>query len=228
MFFFSGSDFLQMQSSALVFFSLTIAGLVLVSGCTQGTTPAATTTPLPAAGSDLRALALVPADLPACFSLTSEQVKTPGDVGRLANDLGWQAGYAVTFTCPSADKGEPTVILHSLAVYPAENMPVIAAMVDMQDRSTPGLVYENLTFPGREAEMRGFYGRTGNMEAGNVSAGDYLINGGEAGSGTTSRNDIAEIVISRDTTFEVLRMSGPVTNATLLSDLAKTVLFKIP
>ena len=114
-----------MQIPAPLLFAFIITGMILTAGCTQGTAPAATATPLPAAAPDLRALALDPADLPACFSLTNEQVKTPDNVGSLARDLGWQAGYAVTFTCPGNGTGEPTVILHSLAVYPAKNMPAI-------------------------------------------------------------------------------------------------------
>jgi len=216
-----------MQFPAPLLFAFIITGMILNAGCTQGTAPAVTAIPLPAA-TDLRALALDPADLPACFSITGEQVKTPDNVGALAKDLGWQAGYAVTFTCPGNGTGEPTEILHSLAVYPAKNMPAIVAMVDSQDRSGSGFVYENLTFSGREAEMRGFYGRAKSMEAGNASAGAYLVSGGQAGSGTTPRNYMAEIIISRGTTFEVLRMSGPMTNATLLGDIARTALLKVP
>jgi hypothetical protein len=218
-----------MQIPAPLFLAFVITGMILTTGCTQGTAPAVTATPVPAAAPDLRALALDPADLPACFSLSEEQVKTPGDVGSLARDLGWQEGYVVTFTCPAQGTGEPTVILHSLAVYPVNNIPGIVAMVDSQDRSGSGLVYENLTFPGREAEMRGFYGRAGSGKAGNASTGSSPVTGAQAGSGnrTTTRSDMAEIIISRGTTFEVLRMNGPMTNATLLGELARAALAKV-
>lgn len=219
---------LQMQIPATLLFAFVITGLALAAGCIQGEAPAVTAAPSPAAVPDLRAIALGPADLPACFSLSEEQFKTYNDVGNLARDLGWQAGYAVTFTCPATDAGGTSTILHSIAVYPASNIHAIVTMVDSQDRSGAGYVFEDLTFPGRETEMRGFYGRAGSMGAGNESSGSYLISGGPAGSGTTPPNDMAEIIISRGRTFEVVRMSGPMTNATLLSEIAGIALSKIP
>jgi hypothetical protein len=208
-----------MQSPAPLLFSLVIAGLVLFSGCTQDTSLPATAAPLPVNSGDLRALALMPSDLPPCFGLSAEQVKTFDDVGPLARDLGWEAGYAATFTCPAEENGEPTVILHSLAVYPAVNIPAVVSMVDMQDRSDPGLVYGNLTFS--DTGMRGFYGRNNSGTPGNIS-------GGQAGTGPIPRNEVAEIIIWRGRTFEVLRMSGPMTNTTLLSALARAALSKVP
>ena len=132
---------------------------VLAAGCTQGTGPAAPATPVPVTGPSLQDLALKPSEVPACFSLTDQHTKSSGDVGELAKDLGWQAGYEVTYTCP-ATGAEPTILVQSLAVYPAANMPGLASMVDKQDRSA-GFPYEDLTFPDQGSTMRGFYGKAG-------------------------------------------------------------------
>ena len=132
---------------------------VLAAGCTQGTGPAAPATPVPVPGPGLQDLALKPSEVPACFSLTDQHTKSSGDVGQLAKDLGWQAGYEVMYTCP-ATGAEPTILVQSLAVYPAGNMHGLASMVDKQDRSA-GFSYEDLTFPGQGSTMSGFYGKAG-------------------------------------------------------------------
>jgi hypothetical protein len=207
---------------------LILAGItVFAAGCTQGTGPVLPATPPSVATPHLKDLTISPADIPACFSLAEQSVKTAGDVGKLAKDLGWQAGYEVTYTCPVQGL-EPTVIVHSLAVYPAENIPGIASMVDQQDRSA-GLVYENLSFPDQGIAMRGFYGKAGGEQVSNGSPGDYLVSGGHdvPEQNTGSGSDGAEIIFYRGTSFEVLKMTGPGTNTTLLRDLAQKASAKL-
>jgi hypothetical protein len=205
-----------------------VLAVVLAAGCVQGTGPAAPATPAPVTGPGLQDLALRPSEVPACFSLTDQHVKISGEVGQLAKDLGWQSGYEVTYTCPGAG-AEPTVLVHSLAVYPAANMPGIASMVDKQDRSA-GFTYEDLAFPDPGTSLRGFYGKA-------VSAG---VSGSPAGTGqltgtgsipetnTLPGNDVAEVIFSKGTRFSVLKMTGPGTNATVLRDLAVVAYAKIP
>jgi hypothetical protein len=113
---------------------------VFAAGCTRDEGSSQPATPAHLATPPLRDLTISPADLPACFSPGEQKEKNSRDVGTLARDLGWQAGYVVTFICPS-ESGEPTEIVHSLAVYPAENMPGIASIVDKQDRSDGGRIY---------------------------------------------------------------------------------------
>ncbi|MFA5268900.1 MAG: hypothetical protein WC379_13090 [Methanoregula sp.] len=214
-------------SSSLVILILASA-VVFTAGCTQGTSPALPATPIPVITPDLPDLAITSADLPACFSLTEHQVKSSADVGELAKDLGWRAGYGVTYTCPS-EGPEPTVLLHSLAAYPAANMPGIATMVDNQDRPA-GYLYEDLTFPDRGITMRGFYLKAGSVQVSGASTGANLLTGRSksAQTDTVAGSSVAEIIFYRGTTFEVLRMTGPGTNATLLEDLALKASAKIP
>jgi hypothetical protein len=201
---------------------------VIVAGCTQGTGPALPAASAPVTTPDLHDLAVNPSDVPACFSLTDEGAKKPGDVGQLAKNLGWRAGYGVTYTCP-ANGTQTTVILQSLAIYPAENMPGIVSMVDKQDR-TAGYTFEDLSFTDQESSMRGFYRKANETQASGQSSGTYLVNGGREDPGTNaiSEGDVAEIIIYKGTIFEVLRMTGPGTNATILRDIAQKASAKIP
>ncbi len=217
-----------MQVPLRVIFLSLVATTVFIAGCTQGPGPVPVVIPAPVMDSPLQDLAISSADLPACFSLADQSVKSYADVGQLAKDLGWQAGYVATYTCP-AEGPDPTIIVHSLAVYPAHIMPGIASMVDEQDRTT-GFLYENLSFPVPGASMRGFYGKSGGIQGSGIAPGTYFVNGGHEGTeiytGTGGR--VAEIIFYRGNVFEVLKMTGPDTNVTLLRDLAQKASAQIP
>jgi hypothetical protein len=205
-----------------------IATTVLFAGCTQEPALVPVVTPAPVTSYPLKDLAISTADLPACFSLAEQNVKSYAEMGQLAKDLGWQAGYMATYAC-TADGPEPTIIVHSLAVYPENTMSGIASMVDEQDR-TSGLLYENLSFPDQGTPMRGFYGKSGEIQGSGISPGTYVVNGGHEGTEihTDTGGEVAEIIFYRGKVFEVLKMTGPETNVTLLRDLAQKVSAKIP
>lgn len=214
-------------SHSLIIVFLILAAAI-AAGCTQGTGTAAPEVTAPVMGPDLQDLSIRLSDVPACFSVSDQHTKTPGEVGQLAKELGWQAGYEVTYTCAEAGAG-PTVLVHSLAVYPAVNMPGIVSMVDKQDRAA-GFLYEDLEFPDKGSSLRGFYGIAG-ATAVTVSTGGT---GQLAGNGrvpeinANTRGDVAEIIISRGTYLSVLKMTGPGTNATILRDLALVAYARIP
>lgn len=214
-------------------FLVVLAAAVITAGCTHAPGPVAPAEPAPAApgavtASDLPSLALAPADLPACFSRTGEQVKTADDVGDLARQAGWQGGYEAVFSCPSAGSG-PTVIVHSLALYPAENVGGIAAMVDRQDRPA-GYVFGNISDPDRSFIVSGFSARFNSTEPSAASPGAFVLAGGRNGSAPApaSRGDFAEFIVFRGNVLEILKMTGPDTNATLLHGLARAAAQKIP
>jgi len=217
-----------MRLSSCIVILLLAGAVVFAAGCTQETSPARPATPVPLKTPDLPDLAITSSDLPACFSLEEHQVKSSADVGDLAKDLGWRAGYGVTYTCP-AEGTEPTVILHSLATYPAANMPGIATMVDKQDRPA-GYLSEDLSFPDQGITMRGFYREAGSVQVSGIPMGANLLTGESKNveTDTLAASSMAEIIIYRGTTFEVLRMTGPGTNATLLKGLALKASLKIP
>ncbi|WP_292346969.1 MULTISPECIES: hypothetical protein [unclassified Methanoregula] len=221
---------MRILSGSLIF--LLAAALVLTSGCTEAQRgPSATAgpvSPLPSGVPDLKALALSPAELPACFSLSDERVKSPDDVSDLAKNAGWEAGYEAVYTCPSAGSG-PTVIVHSLAVYPAVNVLNIAGMVDRQDRPQ-GYVFENISDPDQSFYVSGFSARFNASAVPAASSGSFLVAGGKniSAPASDSAGDFAEFIVFRKNVFEVLKMTGPGTNATLLHELARTAAQKIP
>jgi len=149
-------------------------------------------------------------------------------MGTLARDLGWQDGYMVTYSCP-AEGSDPTVIVQSLAVYPAWNMPGIAAMVDRQDRLDANRTYENLTFQDQGTSLRGFYGNATGAQDSGISPGNSVVSGGPdvPETNSVSGRDVAEIIFYRGTVFEVLKMTGPETNVTHLRNLAGKASAKI-
>jgi hypothetical protein len=207
---------------------LLIGTIVFTAGCTQGPGQAHPVTSVPVATPGLTDLALGGSEIPSCFSLTGQNVKSSGDVGNLAKELGWQAGYVATYSCPS-NGTQPTVIVQSLAVYPAANMPGIASMVEKQDRLA-GYTYEDMVFPDQGSAMRGFSGKWNETEPSGQSSGTYLVSSGreDPGPDTISQNEVAEVIFFRGTIFEVMRMTGPGTNVTVLRDMAQMAFAKIP
>lgn len=196
---------------------LVVTALLFCAGCTQA--PSARTPDLQGGVVDLRNLSLTPADLPSCFSLTGGRAKDAGDVGSRAKDLGWQAGYVVTYSCSEGEAG-PDIITHTLAVYPEGNIPGIVSMVDVQDRPS-GFSFENLSFPHKGAVFYGFYGNASRKPDSADSTGSFFSGNGRGGTaGNESGSDFAEIIFYRGTVFEVIRMSGPRINTTLLEELA--------
>jgi hypothetical protein len=219
---------LLMHSPSGLIIVILVFTAVLAAGCTQGTGPAAPATPVPVPGPGLQDLALKPSEIPACFSLTDQHTKSSGDVGQLAKDLGWQAGYEVMYTCP-ATGAEPTILVQSLAVYPAANMPGLASMVDKQDRSA-GFSYEDLTFPGQGSTMNGFYGKAGSagVPGSPEDTGHLTGTGSVPETNVVPGSDVAEVIFSKGTRFSVLKMTGPGTNATVVRDLALVAYAKLP
>lgn len=212
---------------------LVLAAAVIIAGCTQAPGPVAPAAPEPAVpgtvtAPDLPSLALAPADLPACFSRTGEQGKTADDVGDLARQAGWEGGYEAVFSCPSAGAG-PTVIVHSLALYPAGNVPGIAAMVDRQDRPA-GFLYANISDPDPGFFVSGFSARVNSTGPSAASRGAFVLAGGRnvSAPASASQGDFAEFIVFRGNVLEILKMTGPDTNATLLHGLARAAAQKIP
>jgi len=185
---------------------------VIGAGCTG---PAAPPSPPLSENTSLSSLALAPADLPPGFTLAESREKTPEDVGNLARDLGWNGGYGTRYVLAGPDPENVTTVLQSIAIYPGENVPAIAAMAESQDRAAFNQSGGNLTLPGLGTGSRGF------SVYNPPSSGP-----GAAANGTSPR--VAEIILTKGTIFEVLRMSGPGTDAATLVSIAQKAYAKIP
>jgi hypothetical protein len=142
--------------------------------------------------------------------------KTPDDVGSLARNLGWNGGYGISYVLPGPDPGNATTVIQSIAVYPEENIPAIAAMADRQDRAVFNQTAGNLSLQGLGANSHGF----------SVIVPPVPVSPDAVTSGTPQ--PVAEIIFSKGRIFEVLRMSGPGTDGAILQSLAAKAWEKIP
>jgi hypothetical protein len=199
--------------------SFLVCAAAVGTGCVSGTGQSVPATPfVPSATNNLSLLALAPAEVPAGFILAESREKKQDEVGGLAREIGWDGGYVIRYTRPEEESGNPTVILQSIAVYPEENLPAIIARVENQDRAGfnrtgPGLTLQNLG-----PDSRGFSAHM--LPAVSVP--------GNATGMSETEADVVEIIFSRGTVFEVIRMSGPGTDVAILKSLAETAYRKIP
>lgn len=212
----------------LIFLLLIPVAALCVAGCAQGTGIAPPSTAIPAVIPDLHDLVISPAEVPSCFALTDQHGKIPGDVGKFARELGWQAGYEITYTCPE-EGAESTVLMHTIAVYPPMNMPGLMSMVEVGDRPE-GFTFVELSFSENGLPMRGFYGKAPETMITSVSSGNPVVDSLREAPGKSTGNisSIAEIIFYRGSYFEVIRMTGPKTNTTTLETMARAAYAKIP
>jgi hypothetical protein len=211
-------------SRSLILVSL-LCSLLLAAGCTHSTP-----SPVPpAAGPVLADLALTPADLPPGFTLAESRAKNSSDVGTLARQLGWQGGYVVRYSGTSPDGGRQTAIVQSIAVYPAGTVPDIVTIVDKQDQSDTDLNYTEIRSGVPGDHGTGFYGRASApvlVKATNVNP---LVPGPENQDvETLAKDNIAEVIFSRGTTFEVISITGPGADVATVTALAQKAYAKIP
>jgi hypothetical protein len=207
-------------------FSILLIGLFLGAGCTQpGSIPSPGPVPAsPAQQLPLSAIALTTADAPAGYTLVESRVKTPGEVGKLAKDLGWQDGYIVKFSGIPGTGKNPTEITVNLVTYPAETAPRIVLMSQSIEMADNRQVVSRVPSPGLGNSSVGFTGKiSGN--AGGWQNTNPLIQ--ETGSVPATR-DMAEIIFSKGTTMEVLRMTGPGANYSVIKGLAETAYARVP
>ena len=211
--------------------ALLVCSVVLAAGCTRSS-PAmvpVTTGVSPAAGPVLADLALAPTDLPPGFTLVESRAKNSSDVGSLARDLGWQGGYVVRYTSISPAGGRQTVIVQSIATYPAGNIPGIVELADKQDRGDKDLTYTDIRTGVPGDHGAGFYGKASAPILVKPTNENPLVSGPENHDvETLTKNDIAEVIFSRGTTFEVISMTGPGADVAGVTALAGKAYAKIP
>jgi hypothetical protein len=209
-----------MHFSSYLIIPLLLMAVVSGAGCTSDNgrpLPVA----VPAVSSDLSPLLINSTEVPPDFTQTEKTAKKPADMGTLAKDLGWQGGFLVKYASPGQGTRSPTEIIQSIAIYPDKNIPAISAIVNMQDRSDSNLTYADLAVYNLGNNSRAFSGKEG---------GSVLLKSNEpsnAGNGNTNIT-IVEIIFSKGTTFEVMRMTGPESNTETLKGLAYKAYVKIP
>jgi hypothetical protein len=218
-----------MQCLRLLPVLLLLIAAIMLAGCTQGTGDKVATPPaVPSGSSDLSALTLVPGDVPQNYTLIESRAKKIADVGDLARELGYQDGYVTRFASSGENSSATTEIVQSIAVYPTKNISSLLALVEKQDRSDSDLNYTTLSGPGGDTGW-GFYGK---------APASVLVkptNQNPLSSGPASHDvqvlypkDTAELVFSRGSVFEVIRMTGPETDPVVLQEIAASAYRKLP
>jgi hypothetical protein len=203
-----------------------LTGMLLCAGCTQSAgTPGTDATP---AGSvpvlPLSALALTAADAPANYTLTESRVKAPGEVGSLAKELGWQDGYIVTFSSTPGTGEGPTEIVQNLVTYPASTIPSIVRISKTNEMNDQGLTTTLLPSPGLGNSSYAFSGTPSGMAAADQNNNPLV----QVSGSVPARQDMAEIIFSKGSTMEVLRMNGPGANYSVIRELAETAYARLP
>jgi hypothetical protein len=213
-----------MHCSRFLIGALLVAVLLAVAGCTTTSAPSVPAPATPAAVTPLSSLALTPSDIPVNYTVTGSREKNDTEVSRLALDLGWEAGYAVTCTNNTVTPYGQTKIVQTIARYPATSIPGIMALLPKQEQTDPDVDYTNITGPGI-GDISGGYVATphSQMVIKNADSTD------PASPLTMVRTeDVAEIWFSKGTVFEVIRMSGPGSDAATVTALARSAYSKIP
>ena len=212
-----------------------VCAVLAVAGCT--TAPSTTATPAPAVS--LPALAFTPADLPPGYVLTVDRQKNASELSDLARGLGWQAGYVVEYMDSQSPEGSRNVITQTLTTYPESSMPEVIAYISKVDHSYPDLIYTDIPLSGLglSENSRVFVGgynppRDQSQVMMTVPTTANPLSSAEVLTPISSRGangqGFVEVIFSKGTTLEVIRMSGPVVDDKEAIAIAQKAYSKIP
>jgi hypothetical protein len=214
-----------MHSARYLVLGVLVCAVLAASGCTTPAGPSAPAAP-PLSAPAPAALALAPADVPAGYTLTGTREKNATEVSRLALDLGWKAGYVVTFTTTSAGPEGTGTIVQTITVYPEKSIPGVIGVIEKQERSDTGMTFADIPAPGIGDASGGFTARAqARLLLKTNSNGNPL----EPESVQTEPvQDFAEVYFSKGQVLEVIRMTGPGSGAATVTALARAAYAKIP
>ena len=213
-----------MSSAPYFIIAILVCSLILAPGCTGRAGTAVPAAPTPAAV-NLESLTLTPSEVPQNFTQRESRVKNFTEVSKLARDLGWQQGYVVRFTRSPEGVPDQTEILQTVTLYPAKNIPTIAALAEKQERSDKNMLFSNLSSPPLGSYSRAFSGTANPLVTPKPDNVNPLGSGSVEG---TVQQDFVEIIFSKGDLLEVLRMTGPGADYPTLVSLAQKAYIKIP
>ncbi len=206
-----------------------VCAVLAASGCTTPagpSAPAALPPSAPVPAPSPAALALAPADVPAPYALTGTREKNATEVSRLALDLGWKAGYVVTFTNTSAGPEGTGTIVQTITVYPEKSIPGVIGVIEKEERADTGMTFSDIPAPGIGDASGGF---TARAHAQLLLKTEGSSNPLEPESVQTEpAQDFAEVYFSKGPVLEVIRMTGPGAGAATVTAIARTAYAKIP
>jgi len=218
-----------MRSSISLILAVLVCGALAVAGCTTSST---NPPPVTATAISLPSIALDRTDLPDGYVLTMSKVKNASDVSPLAQSLGWQAGYVAQYTKSSAPG---TVVLHSLAGYPAGSIPDVVDYVNKADRTCSDLKYYDIAVTGVGDNSQAFIGyvpaqdqvavMTNAPAAGSLSSVAVSMEGTQT---VICGQNYVEIIFAKGNVLEVIRFTGPVIDDKEAIAIAQKAYAKIP
>jgi hypothetical protein len=212
-----------MDISRYLILAILVAAVLAVTGCTTTNAPMGTATTTPS--SSLASLALSPTDVPANYTLSESREKNASDVSKIARDLGWEAGYEVTYTNNTVTPYGQTKIIQTITRYPSASIPDIMDLLVKQEQTDPDMDYANIPDLGI-GDRSGGYTATphAQMIIKPVESKNPLVGGSTQ---LVMTKETAEIWFSKGTIFEVIRMTGPGSDAASVTNLARAAYAKI-
>lgn len=222
-----------MRSLHCFVLALVVCSMLAVAGCTTNAAPAAPATHTPSVS--LAPLAIDRTDLPDGYVLTMSRAKTEAEMSSLAKSLGWQAGYVAEYTQSGGENPTGCVVLHTLATYPESSMPDIINYVNKTEHSYSNVIYTDFPVTGLGTGSKAFIGGVQNngMPVAETTTGSSSLpvaaeTIGEKTRENTYDQNFVEVVFSKGTTFEVIRMSCTAIDAEQAIAIAQKAYKKIP
>lgn len=123
------------------------------------------------------------------------------------------------------DKMGPSGIVQTIPTHPSADMPDILTLTVTNDQADRELTITELPSPGIGQNSRAFKGKAISEIVIREKIDNPLSSGTLKGSLT---QDMVEIIFAKDSTMEVLRMSGPHADSATLQDPAKKAWAKLP
>jgi len=204
--------------------TILVCFLLLAAGCTGRDIKRVNTesvpSPLP-----LESMVLTPSDVAQNFTLVESRAKNATDVGNLALSFGWQQGYVVRYVRSMEGRSGSTGILQTIALYPEKNIPAVAELIERQERSDNNMTFSNLSSPSLGNYSHAFSGKE-TVRIINTSDNVFLL--GYDSAKETIQQDFIEIIFSKGDILEIIRLSGPGSDFSTLSQLAQKAYSKIP
>jgi hypothetical protein len=215
-----------MHWSRITIVLIVLCAALLVAGCTQNSANPTTVNPSGTSES-LEKLALTPAEVPANFTLAESHAKNQSEVSSAAMGLGWQAGYLVLYTSSLTGSSVSSEIRQTITQYPETNIEKILASAAFTDQAAGGMEFSYLPSPGLGNASQAFQGTVMNTTVDSKGIVQIPTQGQPISSHGPEGQKFVEILFTKGNIFEVLRMSGPDADYSVLKGIAGTAYDKI-
>jgi len=162
---------------------------------------------------DLETIALDERDIPYNVTVVERRYKQESEVSDLALNLGWQGGYTVRLDSAFDSDTGPMSMSQNIALYPEDRMQNIVDYVIKAETTNSSYKIVDLADPGI-GDFGGAYAA-------------YAVNGTTSSLSQQDEVKYVEIVFSKGSFFEVIRLTGPSADFATVRIFAKIALGKL-